>query len=84
MVIMDIFDFRFQHNINTDKVFDGNVEQSDEIGGLFLRLKNLLVSELHTGWDIAYLEQYVTQKMVPRSLRQEVPPQKGDNDLEGW
>lgn len=81
---MDIFDFRSQHNINTDGVFDGNVEQSDEFGRLFLRLKNLLFSELHTSWDIAYLEQYVTQKMVPRSLRWEVPPQKGDNDLEGW
>lgn len=51
---------------------------------MFLRLKNLLVSELHTNWDIAYLEQYVAQKMVPRSLRWEVSPQKGETDLEGW
>lgn len=80
---MDIFDFRSQHNINTDGVFDGNVEQSDDINGLFLRLKNLLVSDLHTNCDVAYLEQYVAHKMVPHSLRWQVHPQKGENDLEG-
>lgn len=81
---MDIFDFRSQHIINTEGVFDGRVEQADEVGGLFLRLKNLLTSELHTSWDVAYLEQYISQKMVPRSLRWEVNPQKGETDLEGW
>lgn len=81
---MDNFDFRSQCNINTEGVFDGNVKQCDEIDGLFLKLKNVLVSELHTGWDVAYLEQYVTQKMVPRSSRWEVNPQKDESDLEGW
>lgn len=81
---MDIFDFRSQYTINTEGVFNGEVEQADEVGGLFLRLKNLLTSELHTSWDVAYLEQYISQKMVPRSLRWEVNPQKGEVDLEGW
>lgn len=49
-----------------------------------MRLKNLTTSETHTQWDIAFLETYIREAMVPRSLRWEVPPQKGDPDLEGW
>lgn len=49
-----------------------------------MRLKNLTVSETHTQWDIAYLETYVKNNMVPRSLRWEVSPQKGDVLLEDW
>lgn len=78
-----IFYFHSQYNINLEGVFDGNIDQRDEIGGIFFRLKKLLVFELHTSWDIAYLEQYVIQKMVPRSLRWEVSPQKGETELEG-
>lgn len=31
-----------------------------------------------------FLEQYVTESMVPRSLRWDVSPQKGEVDLEEW
>lgn len=49
-----------------------------------MRLKNLMVSEIHTQWDIIFLGQYVTDSMVPRSLRWEVSPQKGETDLQDW
>lgn len=49
-----------------------------------MRLKNLMVSEIHTQWDIAFLEQYVADSMVPRSLRWEVSPQKGETELQDW
>lgn len=55
--------------------------EESEIGDMFLRLKNLMVSELHTEWDIAYLEQYISEKLVPRSLWWDVNPQKGDSQL---
>lgn len=55
-----------------------------EIGGLFLRLKNIMVSELHLQWDLVFLEQYVTESMVPRSLRWDIHPQQGDGDFESW
>lgn len=43
-----------------------------------------MVSEIHTQWDIALLEQYVSNKMVPRSLHWEVSPQKGELELQEW
>lgn len=70
--------------LNTEGVFESYKEDESDLGGLFTRLKNLLISENHTKWDIAYLESYVKLGMVPRSLRWEVPPQKGDTDLEEW
>lgn len=54
------------------------------MGGLFVRLKNLMVSEIHTQCDIAFLEQYVSDDMVPKSLRWEVSPQKGESKLQEW
>lgn len=82
---MDIFEFRAQRVVDTTGVFDSNPTSVDSgTSGLFIRLKNLTISELHTQWDIAYLETYIREAMVPRSLRWEIPPQKGDVDLEGW
>lgn len=49
-----------------------------------MRLKNLMVSEIHTQWDVEFLETYIRLKMVPRSLRWEVCPQKGETELEEW
>lgn len=43
-----------------------------------------MVSEIHTHWDIAFLEQYIGNPMVPRSLRWEVSPQKGELELLDW
>lgn len=83
--IMDIFDFRAQRVVDTAGVFDPTPTPLDSgISGLFIRLKNPSASELHTQWDIAFLETYIKEAMVPRSLRWEVCPQKGDLDLEGW
>lgn len=49
-----------------------------------MRLKNIMVSELHLQWDLLFLEQYVSEKMVPRSLRWKVHPQRGDTVFEPW
>lgn len=81
---MDVFDYRAQVVTDTLGVFDGNDDPRDDISGCFLRLKNLTTTEIHTRWDIAYLEEYVRENMVPRSLRWEVNPQKGDNELIEW
>lgn len=42
------------------------------------------MSEIHTQWDIAFCEQYVADAnaMVPRSLRWDVSPQKGELELQ--
>lgn len=82
---MDIFEFRAKRVVDTSGVFDSTPMALDSgISGLFTRLKNLTTSEMHTQWDIAFLETYIREAMVPRSLRWEVPPQQGDPDLEGW
>lgn len=33
---------------------------------------------------MAYLEQYINEQMVPRSLHWEVNPNKGESELESW
>lgn len=43
-----------------------------------------MVSELHLEWDIAFLEQYSKERMVPRGLRWTIHPQQGDPDTESW
>lgn len=43
-----------------------------------------MVSEIHTQWDIAFLDQYVSDSMVPRSLRWDNSPQRGESELLEW
>lgn len=81
---MDIFEFRATNMVNVEGVFEAYTNDESDLGGIFMRLKNLMVSENHTKWDIAYLETYTKHSMVPRSLRWDIAPQKGDVDLEGW
>ena len=81
---MDIFEFRATRVVNTEGVFETFKEGDNDLGGLFMRLKNLTIAELHTQWDIVFLDTYIKHLMVPRSLRWELAPHKGDNDLEGW
>lgn len=66
---------------NTDGVFV-SIGVDTELGGLFLRLKNLMVTELHLEWNI--LDQYSKDHMVPRVLRWDIHPQQGDSELEPW
>lgn len=81
---MDVFDYRSQLITDTLGVFDGNEDPSDDLPGCFLRLKNLIIMEVHTRWDIAYLEEYAKENMVPRSLSWEVNPQKEDSEIAEW
>lgn len=62
---MDVFDYRKNHTLKTQGVFDGNNAISDELSGMFMRLKNLMSSEILANWDIVFLKQYVGDKMVP-------------------
>lgn len=59
-------------------------ERENDLGGFFVRLKNLTISEIHTQWDVAFLETYIKSGIFPRSLRWEVRPQKGESELEEW
>lgn len=43
-----------------------------------------MVTELRLQWDIAFLEQYIKEQMVPRGLRWEIYPQQGESDLDVW
>lgn len=80
---MDVFEYRTTRSFNTDGVFV-TTNTDSEIGGLFLRLKNRMVTKLHLQWDIAFLEQYNKEHMVPRGLCWDVHPQQGDWNLEPW
>lgn len=80
---MDVFDYRASRTVNTDGVFVVT-SNNTEIGGLFMRLKNIMTSELHLQWDMVFLEQYVSEHMVPRSLRWDVHPPQGEPDVESW
>lgn len=80
---MDVFDYRASHKVNTEGVFIATGNEM-EIGGLFLRLKNVMTTELHLQWDLVFLQQYISEQMVPRSLRWEVQPQQGETDPDSW
>lgn len=46
--------------------------------------ENLMVSEIHTNWDIAFLEQYIGDKMVSHSLRGDFNPQSDEPGWDDW
>lgn len=81
---MDIFDFCHNRKINPEEVFDQASPANEGIRGTFMRLKNVLISELHATWDIVFLERYIKEKMIPRSLRWNVYPDKGDTEIKEW
>lgn len=80
---MDIFEFRATRVVNTDGVFETFKEGDGDLGGLFTGLKNPLPKSTLSGY-IAFLETYIKNYMVPRSLRWEVCPQRGEVELEEW
>lgn len=47
-------------------------------------LKNLMVTEIHLEWDIAFLDQYQKKKLVPRGLRWDIHPQQSDTAIQTW
>lgn len=65
---MDVYDYRTSRSVNSEGVFV-ILSGDSKVGGLFMRLKNLMVSELHLEWDIAFLKQYSKERMVARGLR---------------
>lgn len=74
---MDVFDYRTNHTFSTEGVFV-SINSDSEMGGLFMRLKNFMTTELHLQWDCAFLEQYTKENTVPRGLRWDVHPQHGE------
>lgn len=70
-------------SLNTDGVFV-STDPDSEMSGMFVRLKNLMISEIHLQWDKAFLEQYIKERMVPRGLRWDIHPQQDESDLESW
>lgn len=80
---MGVFEYRTSRSLNTDGVFV-NTNPDSEMGGLFTRLKSLMISELHLQWDTAFLEQYIKEQMVPKGLRWDIHPQQDKPDLESW
>lgn len=43
-----------------------------------------MVAEVHGNWDVAFLEKYLDDQMVPRSIRFEITPQDDEVDPQGW
>lgn len=64
--MMDVFDYHTSHKVNTEGVFVATGSET-EIGGLFLRLKNVMTTELHLRWDVVFLQQYISKQIVPRT-----------------
>lgn len=81
---MDIFEYHSNRKLAVEEVFDTTSVDSTNLRGIFMRLKNVMVAELHASWDIVFLEKYSQEKMIPRSLRWNISPDQGDNDLTEW
>lgn len=81
---MDIFEYHSKRKLAVEEVFDTTSVDSTNLRGTFMRLKNVMIAELHASWDIVFLEKYAQEKMTPRSLRWNISPDQGDNDLLDW
>lgn len=81
---MDIFEYHSKRVLAVEEVFDVTSIDTTNLRGIFMRLKNVMVAELHASWDIIFLEKYAQEKMIPRSLRWNINPDQGDTELLEW
>lgn len=54
LICCSVFDFRAAYVVNTEGIFDEASGSNDDISGQFMRLKNVMTTELHTKWNIAF------------------------------
>lgn len=80
---MDVFEYCTTRSLVTEGVFV-TLNTNTEVEGFFMRLKSLMVSEIHLLWDIEFLEQYSKEHMVPRGLRWDIYPQQDEVETEAW
>lgn len=75
-----------ERKTNHSGVFYHESEDQSDLRGTFMCLKNYMVTLIQTQWDIVFLEQYLKEAMIPRSLRWNVFPEKynSDNELKDW
>lgn len=86
---MDIFQYLEKREIKLGEIFSRkqNTQEANELALGFRKLGHLFEKKVKTWWDIVSFEQYLAEKLIPRRLRWEVPPNDGlmDNDsLKEW
>lgn len=87
---MDIFEFRTQNirdlPINFESQLNMNPEMED-LEFIFKGLEKLMIKEISILWDIAALEHYIAEQMIPQGLRWQLPLNIGGedaHDLMAW
>lgn len=85
---MDIFGYMSNRNIDLTGIFSQQqVNNTQDMNGLFKQLRHSLEKQLRVWWDIATLETYIGENMTPRRLRWDLNPNDNLNDvtlMEEW
>ena len=81
---MDSINFLSNRLLNMDSIFtnDGGGDDELDFNSLLSTLSNTLEKQVRTWWDIATFEHYLKENIIMRSLRWEVSPQNGLDDVE--
>lgn len=81
---MDAFQYINNRHIELDNLFsaDNQPTAEDNYDKVMIALSNALEKQLRTWWDINTIEHYLKKKIIIRSLRWEVTPLDGLDDLE--
>lgn len=78
---MDIFDYWKGRKAISSNVLAEEQNGPSDHRGTFMHLKTTMTTQIHIQWDILFLEQYVKDSMIPRSLGWNVFPEKNDEEL---
>lgn len=80
---MDIFEYRSQNIRDLSINFESHLNmdpKAEDLEFIFRGLEKLLIKEISTLWDIAALEHYISENMIPQGLRWQLPLNIGGED----
>lgn len=73
VVIGDEFDAEIRATFSRDNM-ETDIQEEDDIKPLFKDYKKLVIRSLNRKWDILSPESYISNKIIPRGLREKVVP----------
>lgn len=80
---MDVFSFMDHRNVNLDDVFNvNNKARETDLESLVRKLGHNMEKNVNLWWDTNTFDRYIREKIVPRRLRWNLPPNDGLVDKE--
>ncbi|KAG8591753.1 hypothetical protein GDO81_000288 [Engystomops pustulosus] len=82
---MDIFEFRISNLSEFPNFFQTQMEsclKTDDLETNFKNLEFLMAKELNVMWDIASLENFLKEELIPDGLRWQLPLNTDSRDIQ--